>query len=216
MINNKKEGIILVSLGAYVMTPHYLSYVARHTQSMCDELIICLLDKPEITNQSHLCHLSIASAEAHVQKRCKDLSSALMASNLPNIKINSWTNYANLPNFIYYLETVNNVYTHSREFASHCHNQIFRNLQPLLRQHGISSKRHPMMVRLAPYIIEEIAMKLFIADQNIVDLEFGPAAEMDIIVAIYEGKYLELLPVAKQRLPYIIVDPKMENTSGLP
>jgi hypothetical protein len=85
---------------------------------------------------------------------------------------------------------------------------VFRNLQPVLREKGVTHKLHDLTAALAAYILKEVALKLFISSRRLADLEFAPRPEMELIEAIYSGKYPELSPLAKNRLPYVVVEPE--------
>ncbi len=98
------------------------------------------------------------------------------------------------------------MFANSRRFQSHCQNQVFRNLQPLLRSKGISSKRETPSA-LASYLLQEVALKLFLGNEDMLDIEFAPEREMDIVTAIYRNEYPALSDLARRRLRHHVVLP---------
>jgi hypothetical protein len=202
---------MLVSLGARVMTANYLAYVARSARQTCDSFTVCLLDKPETINQVYLNNLSPQAATEYVHGRCGILVAGIANDPALSVKLTTWTKIASEPDFPRYLSAVEELYVESHKFESHCRNQVFQNLQPILQVRGVKNRRHQLTNVLAPYIIQEIALKLYIADKRLADVEFAPEAEMGILHAIYEGKYPELQQLAGSPLSFVVIAPPTEN-----
>jgi hypothetical protein len=191
------------------MTEAYINHVAKtaNTKSCC--VTLCLLDEPETINQRIINRLSHKEAKIVVQGRCSALVSSLGAERLYSLQVTLWSSYALRRGFSKYLNVVTSLFKTSARFERHCRNQVFRNLQPVLRERGVTHKLHDLTGRLAGYILKEVALKLFISNRRLADLEFAPRPEMELVESIYSGRYPELIRLAHNRLPYIIVEPKV-------
>jgi len=91
-------------------------------------------------------------------------------------------------------------------------NQTYRNLQPALNRKGIRTWRNePVVVRLADYLIVELALKLCVTRSGVADVEYGAAtSDMTICKSIYEGQYPSLAPFVGKPMRYVSVRPNLE------
>jgi hypothetical protein len=203
----QKRGVILVSLGSSVMSAAYLAAVAREASVASVGLEVCLLAEPEITNVVALEGVPIAQACTQISIRCETLVSHLRCLVVGAFQISKWGDYNGAPRFKAYLEALGKEFVESHSFNRHCCNQVFRNLQPILRRHGIVSKRNARVSTLAQYLLEELALKLYLANERQIDVEFAPEKEMEVVNAIYDGKYPNLIRFATRRAQHFIVPP---------
>jgi ABC-type Fe3+/spermidine/putrescine transport system ATPase subunit len=111
------------------------------------------------------------------------------------------------------LNAVRHAYEEYRWFRRSVHNQTYRNLQPILNRIGIKKNSHPQVTRLSGYLLMEIALKLYFANQGLASLEYAPRAEMQLMDAIYSDKRSPLKEYASKRLELAVVDP--DHTSAL-
>lgn len=93
-------------------------------------------------------------------------------------------------------------YYSNQSFKRHCNSQIFRNLQPKLRTIGVSNHKSPFVGVLAPFLLNEISMHLFILMEGKYTTICGLEREMEIMCAIKEGKYPAFQPFLKFNLNY--------------
>lgn len=206
------RGIIFVSLGSPVMTAEYLSNVILVSGAFCVELEICLLAEPEVINLVTLHKYFEADARNQVKGHCDGLTKALRRDCRDgNVSIRTWGYYDCSSHFTHYVRLLSEQFQASRSFRNHCRNQVFTSLQPVLRNHGAFKKTHPLTGVLAQYLIEEMALKLYVASQELANVEFGPRAEMDLVNAIYDGKYPALEELTRRRMRYIVVSPKKNS-----
>jgi hypothetical protein len=105
-----------------------------------------------------------------------------------------------------YQLSVHQEYYKNPKFKRNCKSQIFQNLQPKLREVGITNHKSHLIEILAPFLLAEIALYLFVFDSNCYDLILGLEAEMSIIADIKNGKYPVFMPFVKQKTTYQKVD----------
>jgi len=111
-------------------------------------------------------------------------------------------------NLITYEQIVYQTYLTNKQFKSHCHNQIFRNLQPKLKKLSILKNSDQKIGLLAPYILKEIAFYLYLFDTCIYNIVYGLENEMEIIKQIKNNKYQAFTPYLKSDLTYIKIEKK--------
>jgi ABC-type Fe3+/spermidine/putrescine transport system ATPase subunit len=87
------------------------------------------------------------------------------------------------------LAHVRSVYSTDKRFAGALKNQVFSNLQPLLKKIGITSNDSPTIESLTDYLCVEIALKLYLYKSGRYDIEFGLGREMKLWQSIVEGQY---------------------------
>lgn len=201
------RGIMFVSINSTVMCPDYLDLVKREANKRCESLVFCLLDEPEMINQMHLWNLTEDRARNKVLDQCTALRLMFAAEKRSRTLVASFRQYKVDPEYIRVFETITLLYNNSGPFRRHCHNQVFRNLQPILRRKQITDKRKELVRDLSSYLLQEISLKLFIARHRKADVEFAPKPEMDLVEAIYSRRYSPLNEMMNGRLPYVIVRP---------
>jgi hypothetical protein len=185
-------GIFLVSLGAKVMTPDYFRLVSSAAPMVCETLTVVLLDEPERINLSCLNHLTPDETSQHVERRCAEIVAAFPSPAPDFMEIRRWSQYESM------LVPLNIALTDLF--------QVFKNLQPLLRRHSVTSKRHEVTRCLAPYLLKEISLLLFFGRLNRPVIEIAPEGEMDIVREIYAGKFPELEFLVGRQLERKIID----------
>lgn len=88
-----------------------------------------------------------------------------------------------------YVAAVYNEYFTNASFKRHCKSQIFQNLQPKLRDVSILNHKSNLIELIAPFLLVEIALYLYVFDKAEYDRIYGLEAEMNIISDIKNGKY---------------------------
>lgn len=214
--NPTTRGVIFVSMGARVMTPSYLCLVAQTAQALGCTLTAYLLDEPEILNLINLHQIPPKVAAEQVRQRSDEMVALLSATLRPGAGVARWSDFVLQQTFRSYLEALSREFENEPEFRKHCRNQVFRNLYPVLRRSGVRNNRDERTCRLAPYLLQEIALKLYLANEQLADVEFAPEPEMELVQAIYDGKYAALKSLTVHRLRHMVVrSPLEENLSSL-
>ena len=106
----------------------------------------------------------------------------------------------------FFLSLVYKEYFTNSSFESHLKNQIFRNLQPKLREIDVVSKRSDLMDILSPFLLAEIAYYLYIYDTGKYKRIYGLENEMEIIQAIKNGKYENFMPYINHKIEYCKIE----------
>ncbi len=101
-----------------------------------------------------------------------------------------------------YLLAVNNEYYSNAVFERHCKNQIFTNLQPKLKAQGIMNNKSALIELLVPFLLAELAVYLWIYDSGQYVNIYGLEKEMDILIAIQNGKYPAFSRLLNNKVPY--------------
>jgi hypothetical protein len=203
----ERHGIVFVSLGAAIMTPEFLNTVTSRAEGECDLINWFLLDVPEMINVRNLEGVSEEDLWPAVTAKADAFIAAVSVQHSIQIVVSRWSDYALDSRFDRYKEAVLKTYMKEPRFQRHCHNQTFRNLQPVLKRIGILRKNEPLVRALSEYLCLEIAMKLFIAESELACVEFAPEGEMQILSSIYDGEYTSLLPFLNRRMRFVIVKP---------
>lgn len=200
---NKATGILFVSIGARHARREAIELAIIRAESECRSLIVCFLDTPEIVNRTILFSEPASVAEETVRERCNELLQAI--SNVRTtltLEFRRFAEYAHETTFSKYESVVRAAYEHDARFRRHVQNQTFRNLQPLLARQGIGSRTDRVTVMLAEYLLLELSLMLYVAQEGIADVYFGYEPEMGIVSALYAYKYDGLREVLSRRLRY--------------
>ncbi len=203
--SGSRIGILYVSLGASFLSASYLKRVVEFSEPICSTFIVCLLDVPEIINYRQLQNASSEEAKRWVEARCSQITADVNDIGRDNVITKKWCDYAQESSFCVYVEAVKNAYLTDSHYRRHVLNQTFRNLQPILSSKGIKKHRDELLDKLAEYLNLEISLKLFIANERRADIEFSPKPEMEIVDAIYNGKYSHLAPLTLRRLDHVVL-----------
>jgi hypothetical protein len=186
------------------MTPDYFRLVSSAAPMVCETLTVVLLDEPERINLSCLNHLTPDETSQHVERRCAEIVAAFPSPAPDFMEIRRWSQYESM--LVPLNIALTDLFQSSRAFNSQCRNQVFKNLQPLLRRHSVTSKRHEVTRCLAPYLLKEISLLLFFGRLNRPVIEIAPEGEMDIVREIYAGKFPELEFLVGRQLERKIID----------
>jgi hypothetical protein len=205
-----RNGIFYISLGAKSISVACIEKVLTAAKSVDDRLTVCLLDIPEEVNLVYLERLTLLSARERIASRCQQFTHHLLQLGTPPTAIRLWSQYAQLPEFLPYLQALRHCFKTSPPFRRHCLSQVFCNLQPLLRRCGILGKAHPTVAALSDYLLMEVAIKLYMASERIVSVEYSIFREMSLVEAIFAGKYTSLADFCKYRPDYEFVENRHE------
>jgi hypothetical protein len=203
--SGSRIGILYVSLGASFLSASYLKRVVEFSEPICSTFIFCLLDVPEIINYRQLRDASFEEAERWVEARCSQIMADVNDIGRENVITRKWCDYAHESSFCVYEQAVANTYLTDSHYRKHVLNQTFRNLQPILSSKGVKKHSDELVNKLAEYLNLEISLKLFIANERRANIEFSPKPEMEIVDAIYRGKYSQLAPLTQRRLAHVVL-----------
>lgn len=102
-----------------------------------------------------------------------------------------------------YLSAVYAEFYKDASFRRHCKSQVFRNLQPKLRELGILKHTSSLTEILVPFLLAEIAFYLFVFDTGRYERTYGLEQEMGIITDIRAGKYPSFGGFLKHDVPHV-------------
>jgi ABC-type Fe3+/spermidine/putrescine transport system ATPase subunit len=106
------------------------------------------------------------------------------------------------PSFEKYISLVRCGYRDSGPFRRHIDNQVYTNLRPKLASIGIRRRNDLRLQELAEYLLLELALILWVSEENIADIQFGNEPEMGIVDSVFKGKYDIFKGVLKNRILY--------------
>jgi len=187
------------------MTPEYVDLLLTRASGDCSQCVVIFLDVAEETNLKILEQLSDAEVKRRVQSYCAELTDHITARWQPcYVTLRSLSAYFNDPAFVRCREVISDVYANDRSFRNKVHNQTYQNLQPILNRKGAKNSRAEIVEKLAPYLLLELALKLFVANENIAQVEYAASSdEMSIWDAIYSGQFPPLQHLISRRLQYV-------------
>ena len=187
---------ILVSLCSKIYSTGYFESIVK-TVAAGSPVIVFLLDDPEISNSEILLGIERPAAIRRVKSRVNEILSRVPDSD--QIRLMRLSGIRQKPAYVRARNVLGNFFCDNKSFANHCRNQVYKNLQPVLRKRSIS-KRDEEVGTLCEYLLDELAVKSFLAGNGCYR-EVGPASEMEISRSIRDGKYLPLVNVIHD-LPY--------------
>jgi ABC-type Fe3+/spermidine/putrescine transport system ATPase subunit len=209
-----KTGIFLVSLGSPRLTPTVIAAIIAEAAKNNVQLLVYLLDAPEILNMRILHNLDEKLASDCVEEKCLKLSSQIASANQMVPQIRRVSNMYEDPRFSALLEKVRSTFISNIRFQHKCENQVYVNLHPVLKQLGVKNRRDSLVRNLADYILVELALKLFISETEECDYEYGLGDEMDVWKSIVEGEFKEFLGVPF-RPEFLTIDYPVEEEGTL-
>ncbi len=186
-----KRGIFLVSLGTPRLTSDAVNRVVVTAVEAGIRLSVYLLDAPERVNLEVLHKLDERLASDRVEEQCLKLVSRLPAGAGKTFGIKRVSELFADSAFKSAVKRVRNAFDGNRRFQSMCQNQVYVNMQPILGRFGAKNRRHPITSDLSNYLIIELALKLFLWESGLYDMEFGIGSEMQIWCAIAGGEFAE-------------------------
>lgn len=205
---SSKRGALLVSLGSAQLSEKNLRQaISTASQNGCSELIVCLLDQPELVNLRTMYGLPLKEAAQTVRERV--------------LRTRSWlSKIASLPLQIFTVEELLqqekdlakviswalDLYKQKRSFRNLCHSTTFRNLDPLLKRRGIRNQRDDIVKSLSQYLLIEIALKIFLADTFGVEVEVGVGEEGEFVERVLSGEYGNPLGRGWKPPKYLVVE----------
>jgi hypothetical protein len=104
-----------------------------------------------------------------------------------------------------YMARLLDFFTTNRGFRNEVRNQTYRNLQPALRRKGIEKKNRPVLDALSQFLVGEVALKCYLGNEFIVDVEYGVAAEMELMKSIYRLHYRDICDLVQRQLEFVPV-----------
>jgi ABC-type Fe3+/spermidine/putrescine transport system ATPase subunit len=189
-LERKCSGTLLVSLGSAKFNADVISRLLCVAAKTCHRFMVCFLDYTEVSNVRVLSGLSREASEDRVSERMLRLTSGLQVPPSLEVSFERLSSYETRePKLREWIDRVSRAYRHDEHFAAACQNQTYVNLQPLLNRIGVRNRRHPLVAQLATYILVEAALKLHLAVDCRIDVEYALGEEMEVMRTIYAGKY---------------------------
>lgn len=190
VLEPQASGVLLVSLGSAKFNAEVISRLLNVAAQTCRHFTVFLLDRTEVSNVRALAGLTREAAEDRVSERMLRLTSGLKAPRSLEVCFERLSAYeAREEKLRVWVDLVTRAYDGDEHFAAACQNQTYVNLQPLLNRIGVRNRRHQLVARLATYVLVEVALKLHLAFDRRVDVEYALGAEMAVMRSIYAGKF---------------------------
>jgi len=191
-----KKGIFLVSLGTPRLTSEAVNRVVKTAVDAGIQLSLYFLDAPERVNLEVLHQLDERIASDRVEEQCLKLVCRLPPGAGKLFGIRRVSDLFSDPAFTASLQRVRTAFETDRRFQGMCQNQVYVNMQPILGRFGAKNRRHPIIADLSNYLIIELALKLFLWEAGLYDIEFGVGSEMQIWHALASGEFAEFPAMA--------------------
>jgi ABC-type Fe3+/spermidine/putrescine transport system ATPase subunit len=99
------------------------------------------------------------------------------------------------------------LYSENKSFQNHCHNQIFRNLHPRLKEAGAKNSRSHIVRKLYKYLVMELAILIHLHNQGCYRRNYSLAHDMDIWNDIRAGRYGSLIDKSKEPFEFYPLSP---------
>lgn len=193
-VNETKKGFFLVSLGSRFITPLTLERVIDEARANRVRLEVYLLDAAELVNQKVLYDLNDKAAIDRVEEQCIKLVSRVAPCRRKFVTWNHLSEIMKQSDFCRCLSTIRHAYDSDRYFASMCENQVYVNLQPILKRLGVKNRRQPIVGELIDYILMELALKLWLLQHRSYDIEYGVGKDMHVWQSILKGDFERFFP----------------------
>ena len=190
-IESKPLKLLAVSLGAKVLVADFFCRLQSVAETQGFEIECCLLDVPEVANLQHLTELGESEMRELVDEQVSKMRTVIQ-STFPKAVITTWSDYERVPEFQHCLQIVFAEYSNSKSFRNHCHSQTFQNLEPVLRNKGVTRKSHPVVASLSSYLLRELALLIYVERRVEIEGFVAPRSEMSIQTSISVGKYPNL------------------------
>jgi ABC-type Fe3+/spermidine/putrescine transport system ATPase subunit len=159
-------------------------------EKACNEIIFCLLDDPEIVNLTVLHRLTERAARAVVAERLVRLQACLREiRELDQTVILASSLASTEQELRVVLSWIVALAQSNRHFRNACENQVYRNLHPVLREHGVQNRRDTAVSELVRYFLFEIAVKIYLAQRFSVEVEISFGAEAEVIRELFRGTF---------------------------
>lgn len=183
------HSILLVSLGAAYLSAATVAGVADDAMAASGRLSVYLLDSPELENLRVLHGISGPEAVDRVEEQCLRSVAKVSRRARRHVAIQRYSDAAKDPRFIAIYSHVERAFRSDKHFARACLNQVYVNLQPKLRRIGATNSRHPAVGELVGYLLGELALRLFLLEQDPYDVEYGAGSNMSIWSEMLDGRY---------------------------
>lgn len=162
------RAVLLVSLGS-----------ARFTQANCDllfheaakvdisEVTCVLLDSIELINLRSLFDLGDEYINDVVEERSIRVGALIRSGDGLKRNILRLSKFeGELTSYADRCSEISLLYRQDSSFGRLIHNQTFKNLHPILKRLGVNNSRSPVVKEMAPYLLQEMALRLAIADSG--------------------------------------------------
>jgi len=194
-----EAGFLLVSLGSLKLTPEIIKQQIQSAHKKNINLTLFLLDTTELRNLQILYSLDSGLAKDMVEERCLKVLYKIQETNIV-VQTFRLSELYSRESFSEILTQVKAAFAENKKFSRMCINQVYINLQPLLRKIGVKNSRNRLVSELTDYILQELALKIYLSRLNKFTIEFGCGKEMEVWNAITRGDFPELFPVGNKPL----------------
>jgi len=195
-----KKGIFLVSLNSKKLD-HFLDNEYPLTiDNNLTELDLLVFDNFETLNGIFFNDRNVNNQNNLLEDIIERVKTQIVATNKEKRNFIRFTEKNRELN--QYILAVYKEYYSNASFKRHCKSQIFQNLQPKLRDLNITNHKSNLIELIAPFLIAEIALYLYIFSMEYYQIIFGFENEMGIIADIKNGKYPSFNIFIKQKTDY--------------
>lgn len=210
--NKKPEGLLLVSLGSHTFDHKFFEKINTLAKNQSLYAVnICLLDLPETYNLRYIYGLSDRDIQSQVKECTIRIKSLIECFSLLKTHV---TLYSQLPDDNNRLKTlhswINETVSNNTSLKNAIANQCYRNLTPILRRFGVRNCRDEVIEKLAPYLIDESAARLWYYESQNIEVEYlaGTPDEILSMILKISGNYphekLPKIPKYTQiEMPYV-------------
>jgi len=201
---------VLVSLGSSRWTSESIRKVEQTALRSGRLLHWYLLDASEASSLVLLQGLALEDATVAVKRQVLRFRGMLARASVDPARIHLASDLSSLDGFEAAAKTVREAYDTNGRFAGAVRNQVFSNLQPVLRRVGIVQNRDPRLDSLVDYLLRELAIKISLADAGR-GFEYALKPEMPIWTAMIGGTFAGLESVTSLVLEHEVVSSDEER-----
>jgi hypothetical protein len=200
----KEKAVCLLSLGSSRDPLAAAALYAKTAAERGSKLILCPLDSLEAINR-RVFHGDLAgSASPYIAEACRRIEEFCCNDVSAPLYI-PYSCFEVTIEFSRYLARFLDLFTTNRGFRSEVRNQTYRNLQPVLRSKGIEKKNRPVLDMLSEFLVREIALKCYLGNESIADVEYGLAPEMKLMQSICSLHYAGIADLVHRQLEFVQV-----------
>lgn len=213
--SGRMHGYVLVSLGSKRWSEAAVDAVLSAAAVDKIHLTWCLLDAAEAASLRLLQGISASSAADQVHRRVIQVKTLLGRAGVSRSDVKLSSDLGADPEFRDIKADVVSAYGADSKFAGACRNQVFSNLQPVLRRSGIETNKDERIEELVEYLLTEIALKIFLSRDGSEAVEFSLHPQMPIWTSVTSGAFPSLAAVEPRSVSHRTVEVQGPPPAGL-
>jgi hypothetical protein len=200
-----EKAACLISLGSAKDPAAAAAIYAKTASERGADLVLCPLDTLETINRRVLYEDGNGVASPPIIESCRRVQEFCERDGQTlHYMPYSWFEFR--ADFAPYLACFLDLFAGNRRFRSEVRNQTYRNLQPVLRRKGIEKKDRPVLNALSEFLLREIALKCFLGNESMVNVEYGLAPQMEVMQSIYSFRYPEASELVRRQVDFVQVN----------